>query len=199
MVPILILAAGASARMRGRDKLVEPVAGQPLLRRIATAAMATGQPVLVTLPPGAVLRRAALSGLGVTTVTVDDATSGMAASIRAGVAALPGHATALLVMLADMPEIGTDDITALLDAHDGNPGAPILRAAATGGEPGHPVLFPSRFFRQLRSLTGDTGARTILSDPSVPVHLIPLPGRRAVTDLDTPEDWDRWRSANNPT
>ena len=31
-VAILIPAAGASSRMRGRDKLLEPVRGQPLLR-----------------------------------------------------------------------------------------------------------------------------------------------------------------------
>lgn len=196
MIPILILAAGASTRMRGRDKLLEPVAGQPVLRRIAAAAISTGQPVMVTLPPGAVLRRAALVGLGVGILTVDDAPTGMAASIRAGVAALPPTATGVLLVLADMPEIGPDDLTALLNAHDPTPGAPILRAAATGGEPGHPVLFPSRYFPYLRTLTGDSGARAILSDPAAPVQLVQLPGRRAVTDLDTPEDWDRWRSTH---
>ena len=196
MVPILILAAGASTRMRGRDKLLEPVGTEPLLRRVAKAALTSGQSVLVALPPGAVLRRVALAGLPVELLTVADATTGMAASIRAGVAALPATATGLLLMLADMPDIGPEDIHALLNAHDGTPDAPILRAAAMGGEPGHPVLFPARFFPQLRGLTGDAGARAILSDPSAPVQLIPLPGRRAVTDLDTPEDWDRWRAAN---
>ena len=196
MVPILILAAGASTRMRGRDKLLEEVDGQPLLRHVAKVALTSGQTVLVALPPAAVLRRAALSGLPVELLTVNDAASGMAASIRAGVAALPATATALLLMLADMPDIGPDDIHALLSAHDATPDAPILRASGAGGEPGHPVLFPARHFPQLRQLTGDTGARALLSDPTAPVHLIPLPGNRAVTDLDTPEDWDRWRAAN---
>ena len=196
MVPILILAAGASTRMRGRDKLLEPVGTEPLLRRVAKVALTSGQSVLVALPPGAALRRAALAGLPLELLTVADASTGMAASIRAGVAALPATATALLLMLADMPDIGPSDIKALLDAHDPTPDAPILRAAGAGGEPGHPVLFPARYFPQLRQLTGDTGARTILSDPAAPVHLIPLPGAHAVTDLDTPEDWDRWRAAN---
>ena len=35
---ILLLAAGSSSRMRGGDKLIEPVAGEPLLTRIARAA-----------------------------------------------------------------------------------------------------------------------------------------------------------------
>ena len=32
MIPILILAAGASRRMRGQDKLLQVVDGMPLLR-----------------------------------------------------------------------------------------------------------------------------------------------------------------------
>ena len=48
---ILLLAAGSSSRMRGGDKLLEPVAGRPLLTRIAEAALATGLPVHVALPP----------------------------------------------------------------------------------------------------------------------------------------------------
>ncbi|WP_412506377.1 NTP transferase domain-containing protein, partial [Roseovarius sp. SYSU LYC5161] len=56
---ILLPAAGASARMEGPDKLLEPVDGMPLLRRQVLMALATGAPVLVTLPPGAAKRRAA--------------------------------------------------------------------------------------------------------------------------------------------
>ena len=37
--PILILAAGQSRRMRGRDKLMEVVEGQPLIRRQAEMAL----------------------------------------------------------------------------------------------------------------------------------------------------------------
>ncbi|MCV6595140.1 MAG: NTP transferase domain-containing protein, partial [Silicimonas sp.] len=64
MSPLLALpAAGASSRMRGRDKLLEPIGGVPLLRRQALAALTTGCPVLVTLPEGNEPRRAALEGL----------------------------------------------------------------------------------------------------------------------------------------
>ena len=39
-IAALVLAAGAARRMRGRDKLLEPVAGRPLLRAVAEAALA---------------------------------------------------------------------------------------------------------------------------------------------------------------
>lgn len=47
MIPILILAAGASRRMCGQDKLLQVVDGMPLLRRQVLMAQATGHPVCV--------------------------------------------------------------------------------------------------------------------------------------------------------
>ena len=48
MIPIVILAAGASSRMRGRDKLLELVDGVALLRRQVERALNTGAKVFVT-------------------------------------------------------------------------------------------------------------------------------------------------------
>ena len=50
MIPILILAAGQSTRMRGRDKLLEPVDGMPLLRQRVLTALAVSRQVSITLP-----------------------------------------------------------------------------------------------------------------------------------------------------
>ncbi|MGC9370153.1 MAG: nucleotidyltransferase family protein [Paracoccaceae bacterium] len=192
---LLLLAAGASARMRGRDKLLETVGGQPLLRRQAQAALATGAQVYVTLPPGSEARRAALDGLPVEIVEVADAGTGMAASFRAGIAALPATCRAVLVVLADMPDLGEDDFRLFFKTFKGDPDTPILRGASAGGRPGHPVLFPRRCFDDLAALTGDQGAKPILAAHADEVRLIPLPGQRALTDLDTPEAWEHWRQA----
>ena len=48
MKPLIVIpAAGQSTRMRGRDKLLEPIRGVPLIRRQAQAAAGTGADVLV--------------------------------------------------------------------------------------------------------------------------------------------------------
>jgi molybdenum cofactor cytidylyltransferase len=192
---ILILAAGASSRMRGRDKLLEPVAQEPLLARQIRIAQATGAQVLVAVPPGTGLRQSLVQQAGATAVPVADCATGMAASIRAGVAAVPSGATGLLLMLADMPEIETPDLIRLLHAHAATPDV-ILRACGPGNEPGHPILFPEQYFAALSQITGDRGGRDIVA--AGPVHLIPLPGRRALTDLDTPEEWDDWHRHRAP-
>ena len=190
---ILILAAGASSRMRGRDKLLEPVAGEPLLARQMRMALATGAPVLVALPPGDSPRRMLAVQAGVGLVDVADCATGMAASIRAGVAGVPDSATGLLLMLADMPDIETSDLQQLLKAHAADAAA-ILRAASAKGAPGHPILFPAPLFAALRRVQGDWGARDVLTAGRV--QLIPLPGNRALIDLDTPEDWEWWRAGS---
>ncbi|MFU8836625.1 MAG: NTP transferase domain-containing protein, partial [Roseovarius sp.] len=113
MTPILILAAGQSARMRGRDKLLEPVDGLPLLSAQARKSLAVTRDVFVALPAPGHLRLAALAGLAVTPLFIPDAASGMAASLRGGVAMLPAFER-VLILLADLPEITTEDLRTVI-------------------------------------------------------------------------------------
>jgi len=192
-IAILIPAAGAAARMLGRDKLVELVAGEPILRRTARLAVGTGARVFVTLPVSGAFqarRLDALSGVALTLVPVADPGEGMAASLRAGAAAAAGFA-GLMILLPDMPEIDADDISNLMAAFAETPDRP-LRATASDGTAGHPVILPAALLPALGALRGDQGARSLLR--AHPPRLVALAGRRAVTDLDTPEDWALWRA-----
>lgn len=186
---ILLLAAGLSSRMRGRDKMLEEIDGEPLLRVMARRATRAGVPVRVVLGPEQTARRAALDGLAVEIVQAAE-TDGMAASIRAGVAGLTGP---VLVALADMPEITAQDLYLMVSLGAQAKGA-ILRAAAADGRPGNPVFFPADLLPRLALLTGDQGARAILQTEAARVHLLPLADERALVDLDTPEAWANWRA-----
>ncbi len=195
-VSAILLAAGAARRMRGRDKLLEPLAdGRPVLRHAAEAALASqAGEVVVVLPPGGEARLAALRGTDPRIIEAPDWAEGMAASLRAGLAAVDAEADAVVVLLADMPEVGARDIDRLIAAFDPAEGRDICRAVAGDGTPGHPVLFGRRFFETLSGLTGDRGAREVLREARDFVTDVPTPGRGAVTDLDTPEDWAAWRA-----
>jgi CTP:molybdopterin cytidylyltransferase MocA len=196
-VAILVPAAGASRRMRGRDKLLEQVRGRPLLADRVAAALELGGEVLVTLPPGAGARARALAPLAGPLLwlqEVPEASEGMAASLRRGAHWAQGRgAGALMVLLPDLPDLTPEDLRAVLRAFDGQR---ILRATAQDGRPGHPVVFPARHLAGMAALRGDAGARAILATHEV-AH-VALPGGRAVTDLDTPEDWAAWRAGEGP-
>ncbi len=195
-VEVVLLAAGASKRMRGRDKLLEEVDGELMLRHCARIALdAQVERVNVVLPPDHQARLAALRGLGVNTVDCQDWQDGMSASLRAGLAAVSLECDAVIIALADMPAVTADHLDRLVAAFDPQEGREICRAVSADGTPGHPVLFGRRFFESLAGLSGDRGARDVLQEASDFLIEVPTKGQGASIDLDTPEDWDNWRRA----
>jgi len=192
---ILIPAAGLSRRLGGRDKLLEPVGGQPALTRAARLAVATGAQTMVTLAgdgPYSAGRRFALAGLGCTILPVRDAGEGISASLRAGARYAENlHVQGLMILLPDMPDVTAADLDQVIAAFALAP-ARVLRAANLKGVAGHPVILPARLLPELHLLSGDEGVEKILLGE--PISLCPLPGDHALTDLDTAEDWASWRA-----
>ncbi len=173
--------------MRGADKLLRRIEGTTLLRRQATAALATGLPVTVVLGQHHAKRAAEIEDLPLTHLTVSE--TEMSASIKTGVAALPPGP--ILIMLADMPEIESEDLMRLVHAAKAHPDQ-ICRAVTEDGTPGQPALFPACLRPRLQTLTGDKGARDLIATEGY--HAVELPDQRAVVDLDTPEDWAAWEA-----
>ncbi|WP_135448542.1 nucleotidyltransferase family protein [Tabrizicola caldifontis] len=197
VVHILILAAGASSRMRGGDKLLLPVGHQPLLRHVARGALGTGAPVTVALPSGATARRKVLADLPVRIVEVPDAALGMSRSLVRGMAAVEpdaGPEDGVMILPADMPGFTTAVLADLIARFRADPDL-IIRGGTLDGQPGHPAIFPRDLWPELARVTGDEGGRSVLRQSQGRIRVIPLPDRMALLDLDTPEDWAAWRAA----
>jgi len=192
-VPILILAGGNSSRMGSRHKLLEEVHGQPLLRLQVWRALKASRDVSVLIRPGMPLLKKALSGLNVKIITAPEAYEGMGGSIRAGTRAHL-RAKCFLMLPADLVEIEAADMRTVIAARGTSSGVWILRGATEDGKPGHPIMFDHMVYGDLLNLRGDTGGQEVMQQHKKRVHLVPLPGNRARLDLDTPEDWDRWRA-----
>lgn len=194
-IPIIVLAAGGSTRMSGRDKLLERVDGQPLIRRQAMLARdVTSGEVIVALPPPPHPRYDALAGIAAVLVAVPDASEGMNASLRTAFAKLPRDAPAAMLILGDLPDLTRDDLAAVLAAMDR--GNLVWRGATDAGRPGHPIIFARALFDGFQDLTGDSGGSDIMRQAAGRIVKVPLPGDRARLDLDTPQDWAAWRARN---
>lgn len=192
----VLLAAGSSARMRGRDKLLEQVGNKPLLRHVAVEILKSKIGRLhVVVQPDNEARIDALTELDVNIVTAPRWRDGMAASIRAGLAAVSGDCDAVIIALADMPDVTAAQIDPLIKAFDPTVGREICRALTADGTPGLPVLFGRRFFESLGNLQGDVGAKQVLKDAVDFVVDVKTAGQAAVIDLDTPQAWADWRKA----
>jgi len=202
-ISALILAAGASARMGGSDKLTEDVDGVPMLQRtVAEAERSRADETVVVLgaedDPRTAPREALIQGGGARLVHNPESAEGMASSIRAGLAAIDPRAEAVVVIPADMPLLTADHIDAVIAAFAPAAGREICRAVDQAGRPGHPALFGRRFFEALSRLSGDQGARPVIVEHPDFVAEVPTPGRGATADLDTPEDWRAFRERRSP-
>lgn len=179
--------------MGGRDKLLESIDGQPLIRTLAERLGKSADEVICVLRPGDSARIAALEGSGVRITINPHAGDGMGSSIASGIAALGSEVDAAAIVPGDMPEITGESIARLIAAFSPEDGRAIIRATTPEGRGGHPVLFGRRFFEALCEIEGDRGARALLEEHLEYVVDVALPGQMAETDLDTPEEWEEWR------
>jgi molybdenum cofactor cytidylyltransferase len=119
-------------------------------------------------------------------VRAPDYESGLSASLRAGLAALPAEADAVLVCLGDMPLVTQDLIDRLLDAYDADEGSLIV-VPTHQGKRGNPVLWDRRFFADMAALAGDTGARALLLRHAEHVVEVEWDTDAVLVDFDTPD------------
>ncbi len=191
----LLPAAGMSSRMRGGDKLLEPVNGVPCLAAMAQRAIAAGLDVLITLPAHDHPREAVLNGLDLQIYRVPDPSEGMAASLRLAAKTVGNRASGMMILPPDMPAIDVNDLRKISDAFLTTP-SKIVQASTSNGIPGHPVVFPKHILPEFAKLSGDRGAADIVKTYKADVIYVSLEGNRARLDLDTPEDWANWRASS---
>ncbi|MXY41247.1 MAG: NTP transferase domain-containing protein [Rhodospirillaceae bacterium] len=196
VVDAILLAAGQSTRMGARNKLLEPVGGEPMIRRVAAAVRSAAIRRLIVVTGHEAGRvRDALSGLDCAFADNPDYPSGMGSSVAAGARAVfetPDPPDAAIVCLGDMPDIAPAMLDALIDNYDPQAGRTIV-AAASGGQRGHPVLWDRRFADDLASLGGDTGGRDILQEHAGQVVTVEMDDDAVLRDLDTPVAFDAYR------
>jgi molybdenum cofactor cytidylyltransferase len=183
----LILAAGLSSRMAPANKLLVPDSnGVAMVARVADAVLGSrARPVVAVLGHQAAQVDEVLATRAVRTVVAPDFADGLSASLRAGLRAVPDDAAAVLVCLGDMPLVSSAMIDRLLDAYDGDEGRLII-VPTHRGQRGNPVLWDRRFFADMSALTGDTGARGLLSRYAEHVVEIEIGSDAVLRDFDTP-------------
>jgi nicotine blue oxidoreductase len=179
----LLLAAGAGRRY-GMPKALVPYHGRLLVQRAADTLAAAGcAETVVVLGAEADRVRAAAPDLP-RTVNNPDWLTGMASSLRAGLAALAGTpAAAAVVILVDMPGVTPAAVRRI--AALAGPGA--LAIGGYGDRRGHPVLLGRDHWDGVTaSATGDRGARDYLRAHGDQVTVVPVGDVADDTDLDVP-------------
>jgi CTP:molybdopterin cytidylyltransferase MocA len=186
----VLLAAGGSSRL-GQPKQLVRRRLKPLLLHALDAARGVpiaDEDIVVVLGAEALRLRALLRrhAPGVRVAANPLWATGLASSLRAGLAAAPRAATAALVLLVDQPNVDAAALRRLLGAWRRRPAAPA--AAHYSERAGVPAILPRRAWRALRTLEGDAGARALLRGASA-ITLVAMP--EAELDIDRPRDLAR--------
>jgi molybdenum cofactor cytidylyltransferase len=113
---------------------------------------------------------------------------GQSTSIQAGLRELTEKNGACVFLLADQPQILTDVIRALIEAHSRGL-SPIIAPLVLEERRANPVLFDKVTFPDLFELKGDVGGRAIFS--KYKVEYLPWHDDRLLLDVDKPEDYQR--------
>jgi molybdenum cofactor cytidylyltransferase len=192
-IAAILLAAGSASRFKATgggeaSKLVAPLAGKPLVRHAAEAALGSrAAPLVVVTGHDRRAVEAALEGLEARFAHNAGYIRGLASSLRTGVAALPASAAGALILLGDMPAVTPALIDRLIAAFDEQPDA-LAAAPILDGRHGNPVLLSRALFGAIAKLDGDEGARKLLKGAAAgQVIEVEVSGMAAMLDVDTPQ------------
>ena len=184
MVSAVVLAAGASTRMK-TQKLLLPLGNEPLVRRVVAAVCDAGfDDVLVVVGSDHEQVVKALHGLSIRCIVNPDYTSGMGSSFRTAVLNLP-ESDAAMFALADQPFVSSAEYRKVLETHLQNH-SPIV-SVRYGEVMAPPHLFSREFFPELAAL--EHGARPVLLSHRDKTTILNFPPDLLV-DVDTPEDYE---------
>jgi molybdenum cofactor cytidylyltransferase len=189
-IPLILLAAGGSARM-GRPKQLLPWGNHTLIEHQIQTLQKTGNPVSVVLGSNSKLVLPVIEKYNVNIFINNDWENGMGSSIATGVNGLtkesPG-ADGVLIALVDQPLVPSKHFLNMLEAFHPGKQQIIVSNSGSGWE-GVPALFDKCYSDELQNLTGKEGAKKIIQKHNNAVKRVKC--GNLLEDMDTPEAYQQ--------
>jgi molybdenum cofactor cytidylyltransferase len=191
-VTAVVLAAGESKRM-GQTKQLLPWGDSTILGQTLDnlAATLVHDVIVVTGHRAQEVAEIAKAHGAKPVYNLAHADGGMLSSLQAAVRELPQNRSAVLAVLADQPMVRPETIDQIVIAYWQGNGH--LVAPAFQGRRGNPVLIDRKYFGDLLTLAPGDAPRTLLRRYSEHLHLVAVEDPNVLHDLDSPEDYQRWR------
>lgn len=190
-IAALVLAAGLGSRM-GRNKMLETIAGKPVLRHCVEAALASqADDVTVVIGHDSDRVKSALADLPVKFVANENYRDGLSTSLKAGIGAVPEISHGAIVLLGDMPGVTAALIDKLIAAFNPAEGRSIC-VASHASKRGNPVLWAKQYFPGILALEGDIGAKHLIAENEDAVCEVEANDDAPLIDIDTPDDLSAW-------
>ncbi|MGD8386470.1 MAG: nucleotidyltransferase family protein [Desulfobacteraceae bacterium] len=192
----IVLAAGESRRM-GQPKQLLSAGGETLLNRVLGQALnACLDPVVLVLGFESGRIQSSLGALyhhpKLLLVENPWFREGMSTSLISGLAAVEHDRDHIMVLLGDMPHVTSSLMNRLCNETIAS-GCP-LGAVTVRGRRSLPVVIGRPLYEEVWNLTGDEGARSLFQRHPDWVCRVETEGEYDDMDVDTPEDFTRFRN-----
>jgi molybdenum cofactor cytidylyltransferase len=185
---MIVLAAGKSVRMRGKNKLLANVQRTPMIRRVVQAALKSRvDEVIVVLGWQADKVRGVLTDLPCRLVLNKNYEKGQSSSVKVGLREVSPMTRALLILPGDLAIIDSRSINTVIEKYDLER-HPIVIAAHKRA-PGHPILFDKRLFAEIEQIDEHTfGLKAVVKKHEDEICLAETGSPNVLKDVDTPEN-----------
>lgn len=194
-IRILLPAAGGSTRMGPVDKRLLPHRGASLLADGVRRASILDPVPIVVLRPGDREVRETLEEWACVTVVNPDPERGPVSSVAVGgAAALERGASAVIVLLPDMPCVSAATLERVAKEFESR-WEDVVVTCDYGGIAAPPVALPVRVLRTLAGFRGTV--RKALNAMDETRVSVPAPAAELL-DIDTPSDWRELRTRAHP-
>ena len=187
---IIVLAAGQSARLGQMKQLITLKEKSLVVVQLERALKVTEQ-VYCVLGFNASEVQDHIDHLPIHTIINRKWSDGMASSIAAGVKALAPEIKAVMIVLVDQWQVSSADLQRHQSYWRNNPAAIVVAqavkttASSASEKIGPPVIFPRCYFSQLTQLSGNQGAKPLLT--KYQTELLKVSLVHGFIDIDTPE------------
>ena len=194
-IGVIVLAAGLSQRM-GKVKMLLPWGNTTVIGQVITTLLSVKLKEIDVVCGGTrPLIEEALQGFPVNIFTNPDYQNGeMLRSLQVGIGSLKRSILAALIVLGDQPQIQATTIVNVISEYfqTGNkivvPSYQMRR--------GHPWLIDRGLWGQIEALKSNQTMRDFLKDHQQLIHYFPVDNPSILQDLDTPEDYERYKPTN---
>jgi molybdenum cofactor cytidylyltransferase len=185
----VILAAGASRRYHGGNKLLVDLGDGPLIRVVTGHALQSAvEDIVVVTGNDRESIETALEDLPLRFVHNENWRAGMGGAIALGVSSIAAAADGSFIVLADAPFISGELLDSLVDAFKQANGRSIVFPVLPDGSQRNPVLWPREFFPELIRLRGDKGGKSLLGRYASRCKAVSGFSETAFDDIDTRDD-----------
>jgi len=188
MISAILLAAGQSKRMNGKNKLTKEIQSIPLIKHsVKNILFSSVDELIVVLGyQKEIIEKLIDKHEKIKFVFNKDFENGMASSIKTGLNHLSKNIEAFFICLGDMPTVNQDVYNQLIRSRNNKE----IIVPTYKGQQGNPILFSKSMKSIIISIEGDIGAKKILEQNKDKILKVKIDDINITKDFNTKDNFN---------